>query len=414
VHSKPVIGQESNNENYTKKIVALDLGTTKFCIAHALYSNNNEIYKIEFSHTPAEGMHRGMLSNKEKAVKSLQKLIENHEEKYQLDIRDVVVGIAGSHLKGQTFIASKKLPKMIAHQKDLHELNKDAISRINNTFREALHVIPISYLIDNRKIEKPIGSHGTNLSCEYFVIDADRGYLKDVIDLCNESGLIIRRFYSEPFASSSVILCDQLKTSGCTIIDIGGGTSDGIVFINNKPVSVYTINIAGKMMTNDLSIGLGISIHDAEIIKHSLRYLESEYRVTDIFGRSKLIRRSDCMKILLPRLQELALLIKKELRLYKHLLAGGIILTGGGSEATDILTVFRDICDLPTQCVQPILNIKPRFYKDNESDFGGPMSTVLGLLNLEIDSLSGNLSSHYSHWSQRFFGTFLNWIRELY
>lgn len=407
----PRIGGEITS----KKFVALDLGTTKFCLAHISYSQNTGDSHIDVSHVPAEGMHRGMLTNKQKAITALQSLIDIHEKKYQQDIRDVVVGIAGSHLRGRKITVSKRISKSPTSQRDLDDLNEQVILKTNNSYREIMHIIPVAYQVDSRFLEKPIGSHGNVIACEYFVIDADRGYLKDVIDVCNRSGLIIKKFYSEPFASASAILCTQFKASGCTIVDIGGGTSDGIIFLNNQPTKVYTVNIAGKMMTNDLSIGLGISIGDAEIIKQSLNNGHaSEFNVTDIFGRLKIISRSECLRILIPRIRELATLINKEIDHSRHLLTGGIILTGGASEVINITEIFEKICSLPTRRLQPVIHIEGCTIQNLESSYGGPMSTVLGLLNLELKSLEISTTANSLHWSNRFLGSFLNWIKELY
>ena len=76
--------------------------------------------------------------------------------------------------------------------------------------------------------------------------------------LCNLCGLEVVQLYSEPFASASVTVDDELKQMGVAIADIGGGTTDGIVFQNGRPVDIFTINIAGTLMTRDIAVGLNM------------------------------------------------------------------------------------------------------------------------------------------------------------
>ena len=83
---------------FKNKVYALDLGTTKFCLATALEKNNEAPPSIHFITVPANGMRRGMLENFEQAQQSLNNLIESAETKLQTQITQTVVGIAGSHL----------------------------------------------------------------------------------------------------------------------------------------------------------------------------------------------------------------------------------------------------------------------------------------------------------------------------
>jgi len=399
----------------SRNICALDLGTTKFCLAKAIDSTKKD-NNIHISSIPADGMHRGMLRNKDRVVETLQKLIENHENRYHEDIRKVVVGIAGSHLRSHKVTVTKKIKKSTISYSDLIELKKLTLFQVNSSSREPLDIVPINYAIDSRIVEQPVGSHGRVLTCESFVVDADKSYLKDVIDVCNRCGLVITEFHSEQLASASAILTDNLKSIGCVIIDIGGGTSDGIVFINNSPQSVFTVNIGGKMMTKDLSIGLGISIRAAERIKNHLQQDQEEYSVNDIFDREKKITKADCFQILIPRIYELASLVNKEIAPIKRLLPGGIILTGGASQSANITRIFEEICKIPTRCIMPVFcqQRNADVATNYSENFPASLSTVLGLLKMHMvtDNFSKNMQS--SKWSTRVIRPIINWIKELY
>lgn len=400
---------------------ALDLGTTKFCIANLILPKNAED-PIEILTTciPAEGMHRGMLADKDKAIKCLTKLVENFEKSYCSDVHKAIVGVAGCHLQGRTLRVTRSLPKKSVFPKDLLELNKQIEHENNSLKREILHTIPVSYAVDSRnKLENPLGLHGDTLSGDFFVIDAEKSYLRDIIDICNKSGLHVVKLYSEPLASSSVTLSDELKALGCSVLDIGGGTSDGLVYINGRPNHLYTINVAGKMMTNDLAIGLGISYRDAETLKLHLGLNNDHFPIEfqDIFGKTKAVFRSEALRILTPRIYELAILVGKELAPFKNYLKGGMILTGGASNVTGIIEIFTKYLGIPTTKIDPELKLfdsRKSHHEFQGPKYSGPMATTLGLIHLEASRLKLSNSDKILTKRSRYFGTIINWLKELY
>jgi cell division protein FtsA len=316
--------------------------------------------------------------------------------------------------------ASRPLLKKVVMLKDIHELTKQVEIDHNSHKREILHIIPISYSVDSRiKLNNPLDLNGDQVGGEFFVIDAEKSYLRDIVDICNKSGLHVVKLFSEPLASSSVTLSSDLKAIGCTVLDIGGGTSDGLVYVNGQPIHLYTVNIAGKMMTNDLSIGLGISIRDAETLKlhlgSDLEYFPAELQ--DIFGKTKTITRSDALRILGPRIYELALLVGKEISPFKNYLKGGIVLTGGASNINGIIEIFTNFLGIPVSRIDPELKL---FADPNglpvspRPRYTGPMATTLGLIDLEIDRLQQSFVNKRSSRQLGYFGTLINWLKELY
>ena len=123
--------------------------------------------------------------------------------------------------------------------------------------REILHSIPLRYRIDRREwLRNPLGFSGDNLEAEFFTIDSDRYYLEDVLNLCNDVGLEVKKFAAESIASASVTLSDSEKEMGVALVDIGGGTADGIIFINGVPHHSFSIAVAGSLATQGLVIWL--------------------------------------------------------------------------------------------------------------------------------------------------------------
>ena len=163
-----------------RHVFALDLGTTKFCLAHLYYPKGSQKPDISILHVPAAGMRRGMLSNIEEATKALNALIYRAEQQWQVDVTKVSVGIAGAHIKYSHHVLSDNVDQQRVSGADLDKLIKIADTQLIHENRELLHLIPTKYVLDDRVFyEEPIGFAGHQLSIHYLKIDGDQFYLQD-------------------------------------------------------------------------------------------------------------------------------------------------------------------------------------------------------------------------------------------
>jgi cell division protein FtsA len=409
------------------KLYALDLGTTKFCLGalrQVQTKDKNSHFQVSSVSVPAEGMHRGMLANMNTARAAVNKLIDVAENQHGTDIREVIVGVAGSHLQSRLVTISQTLGSNSVTPADMVSLIKKAEEQEVHETREILHVVPVSYRLDDRDaVDEPLGFSGRTLFGTFFIIDADKYYLKDIVDLCNDCGLQVRRLYSEPFASASVTVPDDYKNLGCVLADIGGGTTDGLVFQNGKPHFSFTINVAGKLMTNDIAVGLNLPYEEAEKLK--IRFglkavLPKEViECVNIHGQIKGFQMGHVLPILAPRIQELCALLTRQLVLYRGNLGGGLILTGGGAEVRGIEEFYHNRLKIPVHRAKPHLPRNYDFISSTDSLSGSYIThptkhaTMIGLLNLEIGRVLGELSNKQTTWTDRYLGQFFNWIKEL-
>lgn len=390
---------------HPKNLFALDLGTTKFCLAALCWHGDKP--KLEVVDIPADGMHLGMVSDIARAERCLGELIEKAEKQLNLSIEKVVVGVAGSHLRAYMATHSIPIGRQNCTYRHIQRMIDEVETKEENPFREILHCVPVAYKIDHREeIDNPLGFTGSQLTGRFFVIDSDKDYLKDLIKICNSNGLEVTRLYSEPFASASVSVDEESKQLGIAIADIGGGTTDGIIFQNGKPVHAFTINIAGSMMTKDVAIGLNLSFSEAEKVKHHfglsfLKHQKEPSGTVDPMEKRVFI-------ILGSRIHELGAHLANELKGFRGLLGGGILLTGGGAQVQEIDQFMADRFKVKVSTRQPHLTeVRPK-----EDHVNTRHATALGLLNLE-------LGRHYSDknregsMSRRYLDHFVNWIREL-
>ncbi len=407
---------------HLKNLYALDLGTTKFCLATLRETPGAlSAYSVETVSVPADGMRRGMLANIEQAKGALKQLLETAEKQFQADITKVVVGVAGSHLGSRLVTASAPVEGQAVTQRDQHQLMAKVEAEFTSDSRELLHVVPIGYRLDQREtIADPTGFRGKLLAGDFFLIDADKFYLKDIVDVCNESGLQVQRLYSEPFASASVTVPDAYKQLGVALADIGGGTTDGIVFKGGRPIGAFTVNVAGKLMTSDLAIGLSISPEEAEKIKIRFGIKPrpgDTAEVLDIRNQPKTVGPAQVNPILGPRIHELCALIAKELVAHRGTLGAGLLLTGGGADVKGITEYFGKRLQIPVARARPVIQADAQGPTSEDAVAKSPHptkhATVLGLLNLEICRLGDQQKNRRNTRTNRYLGQFINWLKEL-
>lgn len=406
-----------------RNVFALDLGTTKFCIAALRESPTQAGIMADTVSIPAEGMRRGMLADLSQVKLALAKLTETAEKHFDSDIANVTVGIAGSHLKSRIVTAACAVEGGVVTNRDLQRLVEQVEAENQSETRELLHVVPVGYRVDQRDaVDHPIGFNAKVIAGDFFLIDADKFYLKDIVEVCNASGLQVARLYSEPFASASVTIPDSFKQMGVVICDIGGGTTDGLIFRAGRPAHSFTVNVAGKLMTSDLAIGLNIALEDAEMIKIRYGIKPRDGDVVDVFdvnARRKVVTPSHALPILIPRVHELCALIAREIQPHRGAIGAGLVLTGGAAGVKGICEYFQAKLGIPVTRARPYLPVEQRHLSldpkaaMHESPHPSKHATVLGLLNLELNRLEDAQRSRQNSWSNKYFGTLINWFREL-
>ena len=393
-----------------KNIFAIDFGTTKFCIAALV--NNKAGSKLKVISVPARGMYRGMINDIDQATNALNILIEKAENELNVDIRKITIGIAGSHLQGRKITTETNIESEEITNKKLFKLLQTVEKDHSNPIRELLHIVPIEYRIDQREpTNNPIGFTGKTLHSKYFIIDADKSYVKDVIRLCNNCGLEVSNIFSEPFASASVSVKDEQKQNGVVIADIGGGTTDGIIFQNGKPIDVFTVNIGGSLMTQDIAKGLNIEYEIAEAVKKDFGLALNKPHTFDAkttHGTSQKVNSKDIYPILGARIQELGIYLAKELMKYKGNLGSGILLTGGGSLVEQIDSFLESRFKVPVSQINPVFEKSETVKEDLISRY----ATSIGLVNLVL-CMENERRVNESTFTKKYFSQFINWIKEI-
>lgn len=337
-----------------KIVVGLDIGTTKIC---AIVGRKNEFGKLEvlgMGKAESDGVIRGIVTNIDKTVNAIEKAVREAEEQSGINIRVVNVGIAGQHIKSSIHHGS------ITRSTSDDEITIEDINRLNNDMyrivippgSEIIHVMPQDYTVDYEDgIKDPVGMSGVKLEADFHVITAQTNAINNINKCVRRAGLEIENLILEPLASSLAVLSDEEKEAGICIVDIGGGTTDIAIFHDNIIRHTAVIPFGGNIITSDIKQGCMVMQHQAELLKTKFGKAIAEeaspneiVSIPGIRNRSpKEISVKNLAHIIEARMEEIIELAHTEIITsgFENRLAGGIVITGGGSQLSFLKQLFE-------------------------------------------------------------------------
>jgi len=342
-------------------ITGIDVGTTKIVVAVA-EKIDNTINIIGIGINNSDGLNRGIVVDIEKTVNSINKAIHVAEEESNVDIDSAYVGITGENIKGINCSGAITISNSdhlnpagdTIEEKDIIKVLDHAQAINLSPDRKILHILSQNFKVDEKSgIKNPLGLSGHRLESKVHLVTIARNIEKDLITCLDNCGITIEGFILEPLASSYSVLDTNERNLGTVLIDIGGGTSDIIIYHNNAILHTGAIPLGGESITKDIAYAHETSLEQAEEIKckygtakSSLSDKEENIIIAGTNGREdKQISQEELSKIIEARMNEIFNLCKIEIKKsdYKGNFTFGIVLTGGGSRLKDINELAREI-----------------------------------------------------------------------
>ncbi len=370
-------------------IVALDIGTSKVCALIAEATSEQTINVLGFSESKSEGLKKGVIVNIERTISAIQRVVEEAETQAGVDASSVFVGISGGHIK------SLNSRGMTGVARNDREITEDDVRRAIEAAkavaipidREVIHVLPYGFIIDGQDgVRDPVGMLGVRLEVDVHIITGAVTSVQNLVKSVNRAGFDVDAVVLEPLASSESILTDDEKDLGVAMIDIGGGTSDVVIYLNGSVRHSEVVSLGGEHVTRDISLGLRTPHERAETIKRehgcALVSMVSNGQTIPVPSvgdrRDREVPLRELVEIIEIRMDELMRLIQMEVQLtgYAELMAGGVVLTGGASLLPGVAEMTEEIFGCPVRIGKPrhIANIDECRVLDN------PLySTVTGL-----------------------------------
>lgn len=387
----------------SKVIVGLDIGTTKIACFVGRKNEHDKIEILSMGTSESLGVSRGVVSNIEKTVQSIQAAVKEAQQRVdgELTIRVVNVGIAGQHIKSiqHRGIHTRNNSNSEISQKDIDALIEDMHKLVMLPGEQIITVIPQEYIVDNEQgIKDPIGMMGVRLEANFHIIIGNVGASMNINKCVQKAGLEVKDIVLEPIASADAVLSEEEKEAGVVLVDIGGGTTDIAIFHEGIIRHTAVIPFGGNIITEDIKEGCTIMKRQAELLKVKFgSALASESQENEIVcipglrGREpKEISIRNLASIIQARLEEIIELVYFEIRNsgYEKKLIGGIVVTGGGSQMKHITQLFEYITGMDTRIGYPTEHLANNGSIDNLTS---PMySTGIGLVLKGFEALERN------------------------
>ncbi len=345
-------------------VVGLDIGTTKICTVVAEVADG-QVNIIGIGTHPSKGLRKGVVVNIDSTVQSIKKAVEEAELMAGVHLTSVYAGIAGGHIKGINSHGVIAVKNKEITASDVKRVIDAASAVALPMDREVIHVIPQEFIVDDQDgIRDPIGMSGVRLEGRVHIVTGAITSAQNIIKCANRAGLDVDDIVLEQLGSSEAVLTPEEKELGAAIVDIGGGTTDLVVFSNGAIKHTAVFSLAGNHITNDISLGLRTPLEEAEKIKirygcalTSLVRKDETVEVPSVGGRKpRVLSRYTLAEIIEPRVEEILSLVYQEVKRtgYGNLLASGIILTGGSALLEGLPELAEQIFNVPVRRGVPI------------------------------------------------------------
>ena len=324
-------------------VVGLDIGTTKICALAAEGTNDTTLNIVGFGQAGSEGIRKGVVVNIEKTVRAIQQSVRECELMSGVQIKEVLVGIAGHHISG---INSHGMVTVhnnrTVSEEDIHRVIEAAQAVSIPSDREILHILPQDFIVDDQDgVQNPLGMSGIRLEVDVHIVTCSATSSQNIIKCCNLADLEVTDIVLEPLASAQAVLSQDEKELGVVMVDIGGGTADIAVYSAGSIVHTSVLALGGNHLTNDIAIGLSTPLADAETLKHEhgvvmYKLVEPDemIEVPSVGGRkTRMLDKRLMAEIIEPRLKEIFELVGVEIDRsnFRHVIASGVVITGGAS-----------------------------------------------------------------------------------
>ena len=344
--------------------VGLEIGTTKICVIVAEGRSDGTISILGVGETPSRGVRKGEIVDLATVSECVREALLDAEDKTNVEIGNIWVAITGSHLRSfnnrGSFILPEERDVIIEEDLQTVEVNAKEVSLPSaNTF---LHTIIQSYHVDgNENVLSPIDMVGSRLEADFHIVHGVKNRIQNTRRCLESLKLGIEDVVLSSLASALVVLTQQQKDLGALVVDMGGGTTDYLVYLDGAVRHSGVLAVGGDHITSDISIGLRLPIARAELLK-----IQEGSAIDPVDSRGggitlkndpgflgcEIDRRS-LDTIIHLRIREIFELIRLDIESTGKgvlgMMGAGVMITGGCARLRDIATVAEDVFELPVQ-----------------------------------------------------------------
>jgi cell division protein FtsA len=380
-----------------KIVVGVDIGTSK--IITIITKVDEVVNVLGVSEVPSVGIKKGQIVNIEEAVLAINSSIEAAERMAGVSVSRIIASVGGGSIESQNSrgVVAVAQPEGEITDTDVARVIDAAKAVSLPSTREILHVLPRSYIVDGQEgIKDPVGMSGTRLEVETHIVTAGSPTIRNLEKAFSQVGVDVDGLVFSGYSSSLSVLSETEKELGVVLVDIGAGTTDISIYIDGSVAYSSVLPIGARHITNDLAIGLRISLESAEKVKLHLskpakkivRYDALEEAAQDPKEKrpvdeldlaslglpeqlNKVSQKTLVDGIIRPRLNEIFTIKKSG---FGGQTPSGLVITGGGARTVGAVDAAKRMLAMPVRVGEP-QNIKGIIDEIQDT----PYSAVVGL-----------------------------------
>jgi len=354
----------NSSESQPEIVVGLDLGTTKVSAVVGEVDADG-ITVLGVGNVPCRGLRKGVVSNIEWTVRAIREAVGAAQTMAGVEITTVYVGVGGSHVRGQVSDGVAAVSGREVTQADLERVLEGARAIPVDADRMILHALPREYIVDNQDgVRDPIGMSGVRLQVRVNLVTAATSCVQNAIRCVERAQLEVADVVLSSFASSEAVLSDDEKEIGGGVIDMGGGTTDLLLYSDGGIAHASSIPAGGNNVTSDVAAGLRTPVAEAERLKRNygcalgrLIAEDEEIEVPGVGGHApRRVARRVLGDIIEPRVEELFSEVRRRMEEAGLVdqMSAGMVLTGGAVQMDGIVEAAEEILGMPVRLGVPV------------------------------------------------------------
>jgi cell division protein FtsA len=377
--------------SHSRVVAAVEIGTSKVVVLLGEIVGNSGLNIIGHSVCSSKGVKKGVITDLNLASDCVHAAILSAEKNAKTRVDQVFLSQTGSHLQGNFNVGTANVSSAdgIIRGLDLDQAKQDAKRRTLPNSRTYIHHIQNPFSIDGRPVENPLSKEGSRLQVGYWSVHGNSEIVSDSLRVIRGIDLDVNDMIISSIASGAVLLEDSEKDNGALVIDIGGGTTDYVLYRKGYIVKTGVIPVGGDHITNDLSIGLRIARKGAEELK--IKNGRAYYQAADqdekvwLFGDFTIGDRdyalSAITRIIEARVSEIFDIIRAQLEASDLLrvedIASGVYLTGGSARLSGLAETSKRVLGIESRVAECPDDVAPELSQPE-------YSTGLGLLHYAL------------------------------
>jgi cell division protein FtsA len=346
-------------------IIGLDVGSTKTCALIAEI-DQEQVKFLALGAAESKGLRKGLIVNLDSTVSSIRRAVEEAEGVANVPVESAVIGVAGGHVRGVNSRGGVSLGNR-ARDIERDDVRRAVDAARNITLpedREVLHVLPHEFMVDAQDgIRDAVGMVGQRLEANVHLVTSSIAATQNLVTAANRAGILVSDTVLEPLASAESCLTQDERDLGCCMLDIGGGTTELIVYGGGVVRHTSAVAVGGDHFSNDLAVGLRTPIPEAEKIKRrhacatsAQLHEDTSIEIASVGDRPpRTIFARMLTDIIEPRAIELLALIREDLQRsgLDRQIPAGFILAGGGARLNGLIDLAEQSFHLPVRLAEP-------------------------------------------------------------